>query len=351
MPHPGTQGLTNTLALLLSVAFATLGLLALLKPSSTYIQIQENIYLSDRKRDGAAHIPYTLDTCGQNSESAFVMMGNNEEAFTHILVASNSLRNLNTSGDIVLLSFTPDVPTCYREAYSRLCVRIKVVEEPIIPSQVTNSLYRGIINDIDKWWDFAKLLAFDMTDYRKVVFVDGDTMFMKDPDFFLRQPAGTWTAAPKSPFNSGMFVLSPNRSDFNLLLNLVRTGKYDLKHSWGGAFEDAEGKYRPRTYAPFYGAETTQGLFYYFYNDLKKEQHVLDPAFDYHYQGREDPPAMLHGQSAPMPNLIHFNFCPKPYPTSTDSKCPEMHRRWNELFDELHLQNCGWGGEIEPTTS
>jgi hypothetical protein len=323
------------------------------------------------------------------------MMGNNEAAFQQILVSAKSLRSLYTKGDIVVLNFAPSLPKCMQTAFQDLCIRVKNVQIPVTRNDVTNPIYKKVIDDINKWWDFAKLLAYDIVDYSKVVFVDGDTMFLRDPDVWLAQPPGTCTDGPKSPFNSGMFVLEPSSEDFLTLLGLVRNGDYDLKTGWGGAFRDEEKKYvfkfvyrrkrgaverwlstcpciqdhhhhhhthlpiysisyqppllflslyiyryRPRTYAPFYGAETTQGLFYYFYHDLKNQYNALYPREAFHYQGNEDPPGLDRSKDGEMPHLVHFNICPKPQPGKAMEECPEMHRKWNEMFDSLKIADC-----------
>jgi hypothetical protein len=139
---------------------------------------------------GLAHLPYAEDACGRRSEAAWIMMANNERSFQHVMVSAKSLRALNTTGDIVLLSFARALPRCMLDAFSRLCVRVKEVEVPVTRDDVSNPLYRDVIDSIDKWWDFAKLLAFDLTEYSQALFVDGDTMFLRDPDQLLNQVSG-----------------------------------------------------------------------------------------------------------------------------------------------------------------
>ena len=142
-------------------------------------------------------------------------------------------------------------------------------------------------------------------------------------------PAGTHTDAPKSPFNSGLFVVEPSNSDYTEILQLVKDGNYDLKHSWGGAFNDTEGRYKSRTYAPFYGAETTQGLLYYYFHTIKNSYQVL-PRDKYHYQGvQSDLPGVM---------MIHFNICDKPQPGIIPERCQGLHEKWQAAYNELNLQ-------------
>jgi hypothetical protein len=128
-----------------------------------------------------------------------------------------------------------------------------------------------------------------------------------------------------------MFVVEPNHEDYEALVELVRNAEYDLKRSWGSAFEDTEGRYRPRTYAPFYGAESTQGLLYYWFHTVKRQYKLL-PREKWHYQGDDDPSGGLM-----RPWFVHFNVCEKPLPGYKPERCRIMHRRWQEVYDQLNL--------------
>lgn len=144
-------------------------------------------------------------------------------------------------------------------------------------------------------------------------------------------PAGTHTDAPKSPFNSGLFVTEPSTADYKELLQIVKDGDYDLNHSWAGAFNDIEGKYRPRKYAPFYGAETTQGLLYYYFHTVKRSFKLL-PRDVYHYQGVEDDPQGVM--------LVHFNICDKPLPGVLPERCRGLHSKWQAVYQKLNFNEC-----------
>lgn len=115
-----------------------------------------------------------------------------------------------------------------------------------------------------------------------------DTLQLENIDSLFEQPYGTHTDAPKSPLNSGMFVVEPNHQDYQQILDIVYKADYDLNKSWGGSFVDNEGKYHRRSYAPFYGAESTQGLLYYWFHVVKKQYKLLSRE-KWHYQGSDDP--------------------------------------------------------------
>jgi hypothetical protein len=269
---------------------------------------------------------------GKNgSNHAWVYMANTDQVLIHTLVSAQSSRLQGTTADIFVLWFGSDCPNpCMVSALDKIGAQIRVVEPPLTAADMTNKVYASIINRLNKWWDFVKLEVFNLVQYKKAVFLDGDTLFIKNLDELFQLPAGTHTDAPKSPFNSGLFVVKPSRTDYEALLDIVKEGRYDLQRSWGGAFKDKKGIYRPRTYAPYYGAESTQGLFYYFFHTVKKSFHLV-PRDIYHYQGTESPSGV---------KLVHFNICAKPVPGVVPKECKRFHRKWQVVYKTLHLDAC-----------
>jgi hypothetical protein len=218
-------------------------------------------------------------------------------------------------------------------AHTHVCA---IFSEPSLPPRcicsVKNAAFVGIIDHVNKWWDWVKLLAFDQTDFGKVVFLDGDTMFLRNADLLFGEPGGTHTDGPKAPFNSGMFVLEPDHGTYVALRDMVLRGDYDVKKGWGSAWVDKDRRYHSKGgYAPFFGAESTQGLFYHWFHDVKQQFKLLDREV-YHYQGTGDPNSEVYMQ--------HFNICPKPKPGVVSSaKCAASHKKWNEIYSSLGLSD------------
>jgi hypothetical protein len=271
-------------------------------------------------------------TVGRNaSNHAWVYMANTDQVLLHTLVSAQSSRLQGTTADIMVLWFGSVCPNpCMVSALDEIGAQIRVVDPPLTAADMTDKEYASIINKLNKWWDFVKIEVFNLVQYKKAVFLDGDTLFIQNLDEIFELPAGTHTDAPKSPFNSGLFVVEPSRDDYLTLLKIVKQGHYDLNYSWGGAFKDTKGLYRPRSYAAFYGAETTQGLFYYFFHTLKKSYHLL-PRDIYHYQGTESPQGV---------KLVHFNICSKPVPGVVPQQCKRFHSKWQIVFKTLELDTC-----------
>lgn len=269
----------------------------------------------------------------KNSDHAWVYMANSEQVLLHSLVSAQSSRLQGSKADIVILWFGTTCPNpCIVKSLDALGAQIRIVDPPLTAADINinNEKYASIITKLEKWWDFVKLEVFNLVEYKKAVFLDGDTLFIKNLDELFAFPAGSHTDAPKSPFNSGLFIVDPSRSDYLALLDIVKQGNYDLKRSWGGAFEDTKGLYKPRSYAPFYGAESTQGLLYYFFHTVKKSYRVL-PRDVYHYQGTESPEGV---------KLVHFNICAKPVVGIIPKECKRWHSKWQIVYKSLELDAC-----------
>jgi alpha-N-acetylglucosamine transferase len=254
-------------------------------------------------------------------------MANTDQILLQTLVSIQSSRLQGTKADSLVLWFAQNAcpSPCLVSALDKIGAQLRLVDPPLSAADMKNKQYASIINRLNKWWDFTKLEVFNLVQYKKAVFLDGDTLFVSTLDELFDMPAGTHTDAPKSPFNSGLFVLQPSKADYLTLLDIVKQGMYDLKESWGSAFNDTQ--YRPRAYAPFYGAETTQGLLYYFFHTIKKSYHVL-PRDIYHYQGTESPEGV---------KLVHFNICAKPMPGVVPEECRKFHRKWQVVYNSLEL--------------
>ena len=101
-------------------------------------------------------------------------MASNNTVLLQTLVSAKSAKLQGTKADLVILWFGPNCPAdCMVNAADKIGVQIRIVDPPVQDSDVQNRLYASVITKINKWWDFVKLEVFDLTQYKKAVFLDG----------------------------------------------------------------------------------------------------------------------------------------------------------------------------------
>ncbi|CAM0905079.1 unnamed protein product [Alopecurus aequalis] len=71
-------------------------------------------------------------------------------------------------------------------------------------------------------WNYSKLRLWQqLTDYRRVVFVDADQLVLRNIDFLFDAPEVSATANSRTLFNSGVMVLEPCNCTFEMLMARV----------------------------------------------------------------------------------------------------------------------------------
>lgn len=121
---------------------------------------------------------------GRNSNNnAWVYMANTDQVLLHTLVSATSARLQGSTADIFVLWFGPACPDpCMVSSLDEIGAQIRVVDPPLTASDMANKEYASVINKLNKWWDFVKLEVFNLVQYSKAVFIDGDTLFIQNLD-------------------------------------------------------------------------------------------------------------------------------------------------------------------------
>jgi len=137
---------------------------------------------------------------------------------------------------------------------------------------------------------FTKTLAFQLTEYEAVQFLDADIMPLTNMDAFFRLPKFTICAGMVSPLNAGWMRLEPRCEDYENLRNYVviadgwgrgnrnSTGTikaWSKDYGWGES-TDAKLSWQSltgRAYPDwtFHHANSEQGLYYYYHAFVKKD--------------------------------------------------------------------------------
>lgn len=110
----------------------------------------------------------------QRSSNAWVYMANSDRVLMHTLVSAKSARLHGSKADIAILWFGNECPQeCMLDAADSIGAQFLMVDPPLSSADMKNKVYASIITKLGKWWDFVKLEVLNLTQYKKVVFLDG----------------------------------------------------------------------------------------------------------------------------------------------------------------------------------
>ncbi|XP_063816198.1 glycogenin-2-like isoform X3 [Pseudophryne corroboree] len=159
------------------------------------------------------------------TDQAFVTLGTNDIYCQGSLVLGKSLRNHQTSRKLVVI-ITSQVTSRMREILSK--VFDEVVEVDILDS--ADSVRLSLLKRPELGVTFTKLQCWTLTQYSKCVYMDADTIALRnidelfDRDELSASPDSGWPDC----FNSGVFVFRPSLETFNCLLQYAEDhGSFD----------------------------------------------------------------------------------------------------------------------------
>lgn len=156
---------------------------------------------------------------------AYVTLATNDSYAIGALVLGNSLRTVGTSRKLVVM-VTPDISAEFRQLLHELYDIVTPVN--VLDSADPENL--AVLARPDLGVTFTKLHCWRLTQFTKCVFLDADTLVVKNiDDLFNREelsasPDAGWPDC----FNSGVFVFRPSLDTYRALLNFAVThGSFD----------------------------------------------------------------------------------------------------------------------------
>ncbi|KAF6212793.1 hypothetical protein GE061_010502 [Apolygus lucorum] len=160
-----------------------------------------------------------------NTGQAWVTLATNDSYALGALVLAQSLKRNNTIHQLAVL-ITPGVSPSMREALSSVFDVVREVD--VLDSQDAANL--ALLERPDLGVTFTKLHCWNLTQYTKCVFLDADTLVVKNSDELFERDE--LSAAPDAGwpdcFNSGVFVFTPSEATFKSLLEFALTnGSFD----------------------------------------------------------------------------------------------------------------------------
>ncbi|BES92095.1 Glycosyl transferase family 8 [Nesidiocoris tenuis] len=243
-----------------------------------------------------------------NTGQAWVTLVTNDSYALGALVLAQSLRRNNTIYQLAVL-ITPGVSPAMRQVLTSTFDLVKEVD--VLDSKDAANL--ALLARPDLGITFTKLHCWNLTQYTKCVFLDADTLVVKNCDeLFEREEL---SAAPDAGwpdcFNSGVFVFKPSEETFKSLLDFA------LKH---GSFDGGD-----------------QGLLNMFFNDWATKDITKHLPFIYNMVASATysylPAFKVFGSNVKVAHFIGSN---KPWlqaqqPPSTLSSFLEL---WWRIFQE-----------------
>jgi Alpha-N-acetylglucosamine transferase len=225
---------------------------------------------------------------------AWIMGGVHEDKFVYkgflwtILISANLLRKLGSTADFWVYvrlssqSKLSDLPLEDRRVLELLGIRVLVLDKPRKDS------FALMVYD--------KFLTINMTNYKRVMFLDSDLIPMTNLDYIFHLSDPDYTLLPtllkpnfiiatrEEPCNTGMFMVEPSKDAFQKYTNIVNLQKknaktlsypyFDFQEGWGHRF--GQGDYwesirKKGNRWKFHASHSDQGLMYYFTKYVQQE--------------------------------------------------------------------------------
>lgn len=158
-------------------------------------------------------------------DQAFVTLATNDSYAIGALVLGNSLRRVATTRSLVVM-VTADVSQTFRQHLHDLFDVVSEVN--VFDSNDTVNL--DLLTRPDLGVTFTKLHCWRLTQFKKCVFLDADTLVMQNIDelFDREQLSAAPDAGWPDCFNSGLFVFCPSNDTYAALLQFALThGSFD----------------------------------------------------------------------------------------------------------------------------
>ena len=115
---------------------------------------------------------------------------------------------------------------CYRERLARVWDHLEIVD--LLDSEDTTNL--ALLTRPELGITFTKVHCWNLTQYRKCVFLDADTLIIQNCDELFERDE--LSAVPDigwpDCFNSGVFVFEPSRATYEAILEYaIQNGSFD----------------------------------------------------------------------------------------------------------------------------
>ncbi|XP_073016287.1 LOW QUALITY PROTEIN: inositol phosphorylceramide glucuronosyltransferase 1-like [Primulina eburnea] len=149
----------------------------------------------------------------QNSKEAYVTLLYGDEFLLGVRVLGKSIRDTGSTKDMVTLA-SDGVSNYAKKLLKADGWIVKTISLLENPNQVRPSRFWGV---------YTKLKIFNMTDYKKVVYLDADTIVVKSIDDLFKCRNFCANLKHSERLNSGVMLVEPSEEVFNDMMTKVTT--------------------------------------------------------------------------------------------------------------------------------
>jgi len=208
------------------VFVSTVLLLFLLQPARRYHQITRTTVLAP----STPNLTETDVASANWSSFAYAQYATDETYLCNSAAIFSSLRRLNTKASLLLLYPSKWSPRHARQHDSRIARTLRLLrDEYFVDLQPITPLYLG---DQSTWVEsFTKLIAFNQTQYSRLLHLDSDATVLQNLDHLFLLPP-TRIALPRAywlsnTLSSQLMLIQPSTTEFAKILSAVYTKRKD----------------------------------------------------------------------------------------------------------------------------
>ena len=182
-------------------------------------------------------VPYPFDNNAQSKYAYAVVIGGCNPVdpaylgfLYNVLVSTRVLRDEGSKADFVLfVQMAYQSPTDRLPAHETRMLEAMSVHIRYLPKSEQESFYETVLN---------KFQILDLTEYRRVLLMDGDVMPLVNLDYMFRLsdgPDAVWKEnvvinGPWEPANAGFFILEPGPGRLDHIRRIIAKREEDAEH-------------------------------------------------------------------------------------------------------------------------
>jgi hypothetical protein len=271
-----------------------------------------------------------------------------------VMISANLLRQYGSTADFWLwIQMSPDsklstLPSSELEWLNKLGVQVKVLPSPEPGSKES---FARLVYD--------KFRTLEMTDYRRVMFLDADIIPIANMDYLFQLSDEKDTALPTilrpnviiatrgEPCNTAFFIVEPSLDNYNKLQAAIERqheeGRkipyphFDWRRGWGHNFEEAgdswQSVHKTGTKWRYHAGHSDQGLMYFYAKYLVQDVSIAIGNKVQNWVASTLPEEMTKEESVRLPTMIYEeeNLLEKysPKPSVYHNSCEKDNAGWS----------------------